>query len=111
MIDIDALIKKPERCKKKLCIFSKNQENRDADLIVKCPNGLPSLVAAHEIQACVCNCQETVSKRVEQWGVLVEVWWYDMHARSTIFCSIGDLTQLAILNVEQLFDVEYKDSA
>ncbi len=83
----------------------------EARLKVKCPASVPSPFEARKIQAYVRNCQETVNTRFKQWNVLADVWRHVLYAHSTIFCAITVLTQLAILDGEPLFEVDYKDPA
>jgi hypothetical protein len=52
---------------------------------------------------------EIINKRFKQWGILRQVFCHDLANHRNVFAAICVVTQLAIENGEQLFDVHYDD--
>ena len=81
--------------------------------VTKTPSGITHKAEKKEFRNRVRARQETVNKRVKQWGVMgndSQAFRHDMDRHQSCFHAVLVITQLAIENGEPLFDVsEYSD--
>jgi len=61
------------------------------------------------MQQRVRNRQETVNKRMKNWGALKQVWRHRFTSHGSVFRAIAVITQMRIENGEPLFQCGYRD--
>ena len=61
------------------------------------------------MQQRVRNRQETVNKRMKNWGALKQVWRHRFTGHADVFRAIAVVTQMSIKNGEPLFQCGYRD--
>ena len=76
---------------------------------VKCPKSMGNLEETEFMQQRVRNCQETVNKRMKNWGALKQVWRHRFNRHGSVFRAIAVITQMSIENGEPLFQYGYRD--
>ena len=76
---------------------------------VKCPKGFANLEETEYIQQRCRNCQETVNKRLKQFGVLKQKYRYDLRLYGDVVRACAVLTQFAIDDGDKLFACGYND--
>lgn len=52
-------------------------------------------------------CHETVNKRFKQFGILKRVFRQELCKHKAVFTAVSVITQIAIRNGEELYDVDY----
>jgi hypothetical protein len=52
---------------------------------------------------------ETYNKRLKDWGALKQTYRHSLPSHIWVFRSIANIVQVAILNGESLFQLEYND--
>ena len=81
----------------------------EAPEFVKCPKSMGNAVETEFMQQRVRNRQETVNKRMKNWGALKQVWRHKFDRHGDVFMAIAISTQLSIENGEPLFQCGYRD--
>jgi len=76
---------------------------------IKCPKGFANLEETEFVQQRCRNRQETVNKRLKQFGVLKQRYRHDLTMHGDIFRACAVLTQLAINDGDKLFSCGYND--
>ena len=61
------------------------------------------------MQQRVRNRQETVNKRMKNWGALKQVWRHRFTGHADVFRAVAVVTQMSIENGEPLFQCGYRD--
>jgi hypothetical protein len=61
------------------------------------------------MQGRVRSCHETLNGRLKAWGILSNTYRHNITKYGTVFYACAVITQLAIVNGEPLFEVEYGD--
>ena len=61
------------------------------------------------MQQKVRNRQETVNKRMKNWGALKQVWRHRFTGHADVFRAVAVVTQMSIENGEPLFQCGYRD--
>ena len=61
------------------------------------------------MQQRVRNRQETVNKRMKNWGALKQVWCHRFTSHGSVFRAIAVITQMRIENGEPLFQCGYRN--
>ena len=76
---------------------------------IKCPNNDCNPIENLGMQARVRSRHETFNGRLKFWGILGQVYRHDIRQHGSVFYACAVITQLAIMNGEPLFEVEYGD--
>jgi len=76
---------------------------------IKCPNNDCNPTENLGMQARVRSRHETFNGRLKFWGILGQVYRHDIRVHGSVFYACAVITQLAIMNGEPLFEVEYGD--
>lgn len=82
----------------------------EAPCRVKCPKSISNDRSKLPMQGRARSRQETVNKRFKQFGCLSKRFRHDTTQHSVCFRAVVALTQLSIMNLEPLFEVEYSDN-
>ena len=75
----------------------------------KCRKGFANLEETEYMQQRCRNRQETVNKRLKQFGVLKQRYTYDLRLHCVVFRACVVLTQLAVDDGDKLFICGYND--
>ena len=76
---------------------------------IKCPKGFANLEETECVQQKCRSCQETVKRRLKQFGVLKQRFRHDINMHAEVFRACAVLTQLAIIDCDKLFSCGYDD--
>ena len=76
---------------------------------VKCPRGFCNEETTEYMQQRCRNRQETVNKRLKQFGCLKQRYRHDLRLHGEVFRACAVLTQLAIDDGDKLFECGYND--
>ena len=76
---------------------------------IKCPKGFANKAENEFMQQRVRNRQETVNKRLKQFGILKQVYRHSIPNHGDVFRACAVLTQLAINDGDRLFACGYRD--
>ena len=76
---------------------------------IKCPNNDCNPVENLEMQARLRSRHETFNGRLKFWGILGQVFRHDIRLHGSVFWACAVISQLAVVNDEPLFEVEYGD--
>lgn len=80
-----------------------------APTYAKCPGTVWTEAEKKEMQQRARSRQETVNLRLKNWKILAVPYRHDVYQHQNVFFAVAVLTQLAIENGEQLFEVDYND--
>ena len=81
----------------------------DAPEHIKCPKCMGNPEEYLFMQQRVRNRQETVNKRMKNWGALKQVWRHRFTGHAEVFRAVAVVTQMSIENGEPLFQCGYRD--
>ena len=81
----------------------------EASGCIKCPKSFSNPEETLFMQQRVRNRQETVNKRMKNWGVLKQVYRHRFSGHGDLFTAIAVITQITIDNGEPLFKCGYRD--
>jgi len=76
---------------------------------VKCPKSFANRAENEAMQARARRRQETINKRLKQWGCLSQMFRHDLVKHGTFFRAVAVITQLSIDAGEPLFSIDYSD--
>ena len=81
----------------------------EAPEYIKCPKSFTNPQETLFMQQRVRNRQETVNKRMKNWGILKQVYRHQFDRHGEAFRAIAVLTQISIKGGEPLFSCGYRD--
>ena len=76
---------------------------------VKCPASLTNPDETQAMQSIIRMRQETINKHLKQWEILKQVYRHDITKHGYMLRAVAVVVQVAIENVEPLFQVDYND--
>jgi hypothetical protein len=76
---------------------------------IKCPQNVGNSVERWAMQGRVRVCHETLKGWLKIWGILSQVYRYNIIWHGDVFRACVGVRQLTIKNGEPLFEVEYED--